>query len=209
MKMADIRSGFSKFSPVGLLALLNNVIDKLTENASIFTDVPVPVAMLSTLATAFNASINKANKGSAASRATRDNKAAQVRAALLPTAEYVRMVAVGDPEVLHKSGFELAKQREPVGNVGTPLMKSVKMTGLTGEVELTYSGRPGARSFTTYQTDTDPTLPGTVWTSVLSTTKVRCKVGGLVPYKAYWFAVQALGAEGPGAMSDPMIGRAA
>jgi hypothetical protein len=30
-----------------------------------------------------------------------------------------------------------------------------------------------------------------------TTTKVRFKVDGLTPYKAYWFAVQALGTDGP------------
>jgi hypothetical protein len=42
-----------------------------------------------------------------------------------------------------------------------------------------------------------------------TTTKVRFKVDGLTPYKAYWFAVQALGTDGPGAMSIPIIGRSA
>jgi hypothetical protein len=52
-------------------------------------------------------------------------------------------------------------------------------------------------------------LPGTVWTPLVSTTKIRFKVTGLTAYKAYWFSVQALGAEGPGAMSAPELGRAA
>jgi hypothetical protein len=35
------------------------------------------------------------------------------------------------------------------------------------------------------------------------------QVDGLTSYKAHWFAVQALGTDGPGAMSIPIIGRSA
>jgi hypothetical protein len=111
--------------------------------------------------------------------------------------------------VLTSSGFELVKQREPVGPVGKPMMKSARMTGIVGEVALVWTPCPGARTYQCFRTETDPALPSTVWKHVLSTTRVRCKVTGLTPYKGYWFAVQALGTEGVGAKSAPMIGRAA
>ena len=72
-----------------------------------------------------------------------------------------------------------------------------------------WSRLPGAHSYQGFKSETDPAAPGVVWTPIQSTTKVRCKVVGLVPYKAYWFSVQALGTDGPGAMSDPILGRAA
>jgi hypothetical protein len=207
-KMANIRSGFSKFSFSGLLELLNNVIEKLTLNATTFPDPPIALATLTTLATAFSASISKAIKGSEAARAARNAKMDQVKAALLATAEYVRMVSGGSAELLSLSGFELMKQRQPVGQVGTPLMRSAKVTGLEGELELIWSKVPGAYSYQGFQTESDPAAPGTVWVQVLTTTRVRFKIHGLTPYKAYWFAVQALGTDGPGAISDPILGRA-
>jgi len=207
--MANIRSGFSHFSFPALLVLLNNVIDKLTANATTFPDLPVSLANLTTLAAAFSASISKAIKGSEAARAARDAQAVQVRTALLVTADYVRMVSGSSAELLSTSGFEMMKQRQPVGQMGTPLMRSARMTGLVGEVELIWSSVPGAHSYQGFRTETDPAGPGTVWTPVLTTTKVRCKISGLTSYKPYWFAVQALGADGPGAMSDSIIGRAA
>jgi hypothetical protein len=207
--MSNIRTGFSKYTFNALLVLLNNVIDKLIANATLFPDLPVPVATLQTLATAYATSMSKAIKGSDASRSARNAKAVQVKTALLATAEYVRMVALGNTEILDNSGFELMKQPTPAGPVGTPTMKSAIMTGHPGEVELIWSSRPGAFSYQAFQTDTDPTLPGTVWTPLVSTTKIRFKVTGLTAYKAYWFSVQALGSDGPGVMSDPIIGRAA
>jgi hypothetical protein len=160
------------------------------------------------LATAFANSISKAIKGSEAARTARDAKAVQVKTALATTADYVRMVSGGSAELLSLSGFELMKQHQPVGPMGTPLMKSAKMTGLVGELELIWTRVPGAHSYEGYQTETDPAAPGTVWAQVLSTTRTHFKVEGLTPYKPYWFAVQALGTDGPGAMSDPILGRA-
>lgn len=118
------------------------------------------------------------------------------------------MIALSSAELLSLSGFELMKQRQPVGQVGTPLMKSAAMTGLEGELELVWTRVPGAHSYQGFQTETDPAAPGTVWLPVLATTKVHYKVNGLTPFKAYWFSVQALGTDGPGAMSDPILGRA-
>jgi hypothetical protein len=161
--MANIRSGFSHFSFSALLELLNNVIDKLTANAVTFPDPPVPLATLAALATAFSAGISNAIKGSEAARAARNAKAVQVKAALMATADYVRMVSGGSAELLSTSGFEMMKQRQPVGQVGAPLIKAAKMTGLDGELELIWKKVPGAHSYQGYKTETDPAAPGTVW----------------------------------------------
>lgn len=207
--MANIRNGFSRFSPKGLWALLSNVIAKLTENATTFTDLPVKLTALTVLSNDFGDAINKATKGSEVARAARGNKQVEVKAALTATADYVRMVAGGNAEVLASSGFEMMKNPVPVGRVEPPLMKSSKMTGVVGEAELVWSKVPGAYSYQVYRTDSDPAETAAVWLPVLATTKVRCFVTGLTPYKAYWFSVQALAAAGTSALSDPSIGRAA
>lgn len=196
-------------SPTGISALLGNVNAKLAENAALFNDPPIALATMTALATALSNAISKATKGSANARAARDNKVKQVITALNATAEYVRMVAGGDAEILTASGFEMAKQREPSGPVGKPLVKSVDMTGVVGETELIWGKVPGAHSYQVYRTETDPAEAGAVWAFVQATTKVRTLVNGLTPFKAYWFAVQALGSEGAGALSDPALGRAA
>jgi len=207
--MRTIKTGFTNYSYAGLSNLLNNVVDKLRDNAALFPDLPVPLATLQTLAAEYTASNSAATRGSAVSKAARTAKAGQVMKALSATGSYVNMIALGRAVVLTNSGFELVKQREPFGPVGKPMMKSVKPTGIVGEVALVWTPRPGARTYHCFQTATDPTLPNTVWTHVRSTTKARCKLTGLTAYKPYWFAVQALGTAGPGAMSSPMLGRAA
>ena len=111
--------------------------------------------------------------------------------------------------MLASSGFPMAKTPEPIGHISSPLIKSAEMTGLEGEVELIWNRVSGAKSFQVLRADRDPAMAGTVWTPVASTTKVRFKATGLVPYQPYWFAVQALGTSGPSAISDPIIARAA
>ncbi len=207
--MANIRTGFSRLSPNGASTLLGNVNDKLAENAATFTDPPIPLAALTTLKTVLDTLINKATHGSANSRALRDNKVKQVLSALNATADYVRMVANGDAGILTASGFDMAKQREPSGPVGTTLIKGVEMSGVVGVAEVIWTKVPGAYSYQVYRTETDPAESAVVWTPVVATTKTRIKVNGLTSFKAYWFCVQALGSEGAGALSDPAIGRAA
>jgi hypothetical protein len=207
--MANIKTGFSNYSFTGLSGLLGNVVDKLMDNAALFPDLPVPLATLQSLADEYAASINRATKGSDIARAARNGKAEKVKRALQATAHYVRMVAGGSRKVLTNSGFELVKDPTPVGRVGVPALRSARMTGLKGELLLVWGRVPGAKSYHCFRTETDPALPGTVWTPILFTTKVRCKLQGLTPYKPYWFSVQALGTEGPGALSNPIVGRAA
>jgi len=208
-KMANIRTGFSRFSPTSISAILANLIAKLTENATIFSEPPIALAALTALANSLTNAITKATKGSEFARQARDNQVKEVITALNTTANYVRMVANGDGEILAASGFELVKQRVPVGPVGKTLLKAVQMTGVVGEVEVLWMKVPGAYSYQLYRTDSDPAESEVIWTPVVATTKIRCKVNGLTPYKAYWFSVQALGSEGAGAMSVPSIGRAA
>ena len=204
----DIKKGFSKLRPALLLALLQNVMAKLLGNI-FFPTPPIDQATLGHLATDFADSIAKATQGTPSARAARDAKAVEVRAALSTTANYVRLESAGNAEKLSSSGFDMAKVPAPIGPINTPLMKLAQMTGIGGEVEALWTRIPGAHSYQLLRTETDPALIGTVWTPVASTTKVRYKATGLVPYKAYWFAVQALGTDGPSAISDPMIGRAA
>ena len=205
---ADIKKGFMNLRPALLLGLLQNVIQKLTGNAA-FPDLPIHLATLNSLSIYFANSISTATQGTPSARAAREADVLQVRAALSTTADYVRLASAGNAALLSSSGFEMAKVPQPVGPIGVPLLRMAKMTGLSGEVEVIWARVPGAHSYQLLRTETDPTHPGMEWTPVASTTKVRCKANGLVPYKAYWFAVQALGTSGPSAISGPMIGRAA
>lgn len=204
----NIKSELLKLTPVKLLAQLTNVQAKL-DGSTVFANPPVTPVDLAALAQVLENAIEAATDGSRAAKAHRDAVIEQVREALRATADYVRMVALGDMEKLTQSGFPIAKQPQPVGVVGTPLLTEARMTGQPGQVELRWTGVAGRKTYQVYMTEQDPGLPGAKWELTGVTGKVRFMVDSLEAYKAYWFCVSAIGVQGEGVKSDPIIARAA
>lgn len=204
----NIRTALLTLIPVKLLALLNNVQAKL-QGSTVYTDPPVQPADMATLAEELEDAIEGATDGTRMARAQRDKLVVRAQDVLRTTADYVRMVANGDLELLAQSGFPIAKQRQPAGPVGVPLLKEARMTGRPGQVELLWGGVVHRKAYNVYVTDQDPGMPGAKWQAVGVTSRVRFMVEDLEPYKPYWFCVSALGALGEGLKSDAMLGRAA
>ncbi len=204
---ANIKLSLSMLKPVMLLALLRNVIAKLTGNA-FFATPPVKLTDLTVLADNLEAAIEDATNGGRNSKLVRYQLVLEVQNALRTTADYVRMESAGDAVKLDSSGFELAKQRTPVGIPGKPAGMSARMTGLEGQVELKWPSVHGAHGYQVWMTDKDPALHGS-WEPIGYTTRVKHMVTDLESYKAYFFCVSAIGSAGEGAQSDPAVGRAA
>ncbi len=205
---ANIKLLLNRLTPVKLLALLLNVIGKLT-GSTVYTTPPVTVAEMNDKAAELTAAIEAATNGSQAAKAARDTVVAEVQEMLRTVADYVRMVAAGDRAILALSGFELSKQREPAGTIGTPLLKLARMTGLPGQVLLRWTGVPHRRIYHVFITAQDPAGLNVEWTLVAATSKVTHVVEDLEPLKPYWFCVSAIGAEAEGVKSDPALSRAA
>ncbi len=204
---ANIKLSLYKLKPVLLLALLRNVVAKMTGNAN-FATPAVPVADLTALGNAYEAAIEAATFGSRQSKLQRNALTAQVRDQLRKQADYVRSVANGDKAVLESSGFELMRQPEPIGVPGIAKDMQARMTGLKGEVELRWRSVAGAHGYQVWMTDKDPAASSS-WQPIGYTTRVSHRITALESYKAYWFCVNAIGSAGAGAQSDPALGRAA
>lgn len=204
---ANIKLALSRLNPVLLLALLRNVIAKMTANAS-FPTPPITMLAMGGLADNLETAIEVATNGSRQSRLLRDDLAEQGRTMLRTQADYVRIQGNGDKTILDSSGFPLAKTPVPLGPIGVPVIRHARMTGKTGEVEVIWFGKHGADFYNLFSTDQDPGLVDPKWTLVTSTKKVRHLVTDLEPYKAMWFAVTAVGAAGESPKSDPAMGRA-
>ena len=203
----NIRLSLSRLSVIALLALLRNVVAKLTGNAN-FAAPPVSLVAMTDAGDTLEDAIEDATNGSLQSRILRDQQVAVVEDMLRKTADYVRMQSAGDPAKLQSSGFALAKQREPIGLPGTPIIRMARMTGVGGQVELRWTRQDGADSYHVRMTDKDPMVDAN-WQIVGVSTKTRHTVTNLESYKAYWFCISAIGAAGEGALSDPAIGVAA
>jgi len=204
---ANIRTALSLMNALKTLALLRNVVTKLTGNAH-FPDPPVTLSALTLRGDALEAAIALATEGSKQSKLDRNKLTTYAKAELTSTADYVRSVGNGDAAILSTSGFELAKQREPIGIPGTSKRMEARLTGLRNELELRWATVHGAHGYQIWMTDKDPAVDGN-WEAVGYTTRVRHLVTALDSYKAYWFCVSAIGVAGEGAQCDPAMGRAA
>lgn len=204
---SNIKLSLSTLTMVRLLALLRNVVAKLTGNAH-FPTPPVTVAQLGTLGDELEAAIELATDGSKASKEARNAKAAEVKVALNTVADYVRMVAKGVAAILSTSGFELAKQRAPIGVPGTTKLLQARMTNQKGTLELRWSLVYGAHGYQVWMTASDPSIEAN-WQAIGYTTRGSHQVTDLESYKAYWFCVSAIGSAGEGLQCDPAMGRAA
>lgn len=207
MRKSNIKLSLSLLNPVKLLALLINVIAKMTGNAH-FATPAVSLATLKTLADQLTVAIEEATNGSRQSKIVRDDIVTKVKDLLRTQADYVRTVAAGDKAILESSGFELAKQPEPLGVPAAPAFLNCRMTGIVGELELRFGGVHGATGYRIMFTDKDPAT-NNEWTTLGFTARVTYLVTELDPYKPYWFCVSAIGYAGEGAKCDPAIGRAA
>ena len=204
---ANIKLSLFLLNFVRLLALLRNVIAKMTGNPN-FTTPAVTMAEMGTLADAFELAIEEATNGSRQSKLVRNELRDQVRDMLRKQADYVRQVCAGDEVKLDSSGFELSRQREPIGIPSTPRGMEARFTNLQGELELRWKSVYGAHGYQIWMTEKDPAVDG-AWEAIGYTTRVHHMVTSLTSYKAYWFCVSAIGTAGEGAQSDPAMGRAA
>ncbi len=205
----NIKLSLYKLAVLKLLALLNNVIDKLTANATLFPAPPVTVAAMQTLSDKLTNAIAAATGGGVSDRKVRNNLAVEVRNALRLVADYVRIVANGDAAILSLSGFELSKMPEPINEVGIPSKVRAEATDEEGNLMLRWGRTVGARMFRVEQASSDPALGAVTWTSAALTGRQRVVLTGLEPYKACYFRVVAIGIAHEGLPSDIVMGRAA
>ena len=207
-KTADIKLELKTLTPPKLAALMFNVASKLEDNVH-FPSPPISPAELKAEHATYEAAITEATEGSLASKKYRDSLTMAARERMRTMANYVRTEALGNAAILSTSGFELAKLSSNPEPTGTPLLYTARMTGKTGQLELHWKAVTNRRAYHVFISEQDPGTNDAQWTTIATTGKVRHMVEGLMPYKAYWFCVSAVGSLGESAKSNPIIGRAA
>ncbi len=205
----NIKLSLYKLAVLQLLALLNNVIDKMTANAAVFPAPPITIAALQILSGKLTAAIAAATDGGVNDRAVRNNLVLDVRGALRIVADYVRSVCNGDAALLTLSGFELSKLPEPINEVGVPQNVKAEATDEQGCLLVRWGKAVGGRIFRLEKASDNPALGTVTWSTVLLTGRQRAVVSGLEPYKACYFRVVAIGITHEGMPSDIVMGRAA
>lgn len=212
---ANIKLELKTLIPLRLARLMAHVHHCMDGNAY-FPAPPVSMTDLKAQLVSYEGAIAAATDGSLVDRKRRDKMTEACKNMLRQLADYVRMVAVGDPVILSQSGFPLASTPQRIHDVDAPQMGPARMSWRSGAVKLRWSGVHGRRGYYVYMAEVDenPTteLGETTeprWTLVAITGKVHHVVDGLVPYKPYLFCVSAMGPTSESRKSQWVMGRAA
>ncbi len=207
MAKANIKLQLSKLNPFKLLALIYQVIFKLTGNAY-FPTPPVKTTDMQVAGDAFKLAIENALNGGKNERQIRDGMIPALQDMLNKQAEYVRMMSGGDAAKLGSSGFEMAKVPAPIGPINAPKRVKAITSSVSGNINLSWTGAHGVKSYEVLQCTKDPSVPEN-WSVVATTSKNRWTSTGNTPGSFTYFAIIALGAAGNSGMSAYARGLAA
>ena len=205
----NIKLSLYKLAVLQLLALLNNVIEKLSTNVALFPTPPITLVAMELLSAKFNTAIMAATEGGVAARKERDSLVVEVRSVLRTQADYVRSVCGGDAAKLAKSGYVLSKMPEPINEVGIPQRVKADATDEKGNILVRWSKTTGGRLFRVEQASGDPAMGDVTWVSVALTGRQRAVLVGMEAFKAHYFRIIAIGITHEGLPSDIVMGRAA
>lgn len=212
---ANIKLDLKNLTPAGILTLMGKVHGSMDGNAN-FPTPPISMPDLQAQCVLYKDAILEAIDGGLRDRARRDALTEVCKNMLRQLADYVRMVAVGDPVILSQSGFPMARTPQRIHEVGTPQIAAERMGWTRGAVNLRWSGVHGRRSYHVYMAELDldttteqDATPELRWTLVAITGKVQHVVEGLVSHKPYLFCVSAIGPNGEGCKSQVVERRAA
>lgn len=204
MRKSNIALYLNKLKSEEVLAMMRNVVAKMTGNAN-FATPAVPLATLTTKADALEKAIEEATFGSRSSKLLRNQLQRESGAMLTMQANYVRATCEGDDVLLDSSGFPLAKPHTPMPPPQAPEDVKLVRTVDEGVLKLQWKAVPGTM---VYYVDMQEE-GSTTWTRILTTGRVKHVISDLTTGKEYSFRVQVLGKHGLSAMSETVSQKAA
>ena len=204
MRKSNIGVFLSKLRPDGVLALMRNVVAKMTNNTH-FAEPLVKLVDMVAKADALETAIEEATFGSRGSKLVRNQLVRESGVMLNAQAGYVRGVADGDAVILESSGFALARPVVPLPPPTAPVDFKVSRTTTAGELKLQWKSERGALLYYGEMQEEG----SNTWMRIISSKRVKHTVKGLTTGKAYSFRVQVVGASGESPMSETVTQRAA
>lgn len=189
---ATLVLGFGALSGPNMASLAASVIAAMTDNA--FFPTPVPAIVdIQQLLTTYNAA--------AAAAATRDKNAVMAKTmarlslieGLQALARWCISQANGDKQMLESTAFPLRKTTsQPRTDIPAPTNLQVTDGPVPYSIFVSVDGNKLYKSLTFQYAATDPSLPGSVWTSEFVTTSEYIFFN-MQPDTRYWFRVVAVG----------------
>lgn len=204
MKKSNIALYLPKLKPEALLALMRNVVAKMTGNPN-FTTPAVKMSDLTAKADALEAAIEAATFGSRQSKLLRNVLVTECRDVMTMQADYVRSTCLGDAAMLDSSGFQLARPRVPLPGPDAPPDLKVLRSAVAGVLKIRWKADRGALVYYVEMQDEGSTM----WSRILTTSRVKHEITGLTTGKEYSFRVQVVTASGVSPMSEVVSQKAA
>ena len=192
---------FKKLSAMPKVGFANNVIDRMTENATRFQSPDVPIADLINLTSRFSQSVTDAMDGGRLKVMEMNILKKEMDDMLTKQARYVDRIADGHPEIVLCSGFNLIKDPSPRQRVEL-IIENGKVPG---SVKLRRQAVTGAKTYVWQHAV--GLLPETDEQWIISgySRKASFEIDDLQPTSKVWFRVAAVIDEGTEPFCDPIM----
>ena len=204
MGITKVRIDFSSknYSDSELSVHSTNVLDKIEGNAYFANPTPSIQEIRETIAS-YNASLVKAEKGSADDRIIKNNWRAKLESQMRELSLYVQIISKGDNVIISSSGLSVNKKPGAVGPLPKPDKVMIKMGENAGSVWISCSAIPAA-SFYEFKY-AEITADGTLNWVHKTSTKHKVLIEGLTSGKQYAFRIAAAASDPSRVWSDQII----
>jgi hypothetical protein len=193
---------FSKYSDLEVVEKIDVVIVKLTGNPNFVTPSPTLI-VLTTLRNEYYDAIIAASSGGPALVAAKNEKRAEVEAALYNEGVYVDLNGLNTESIMLSSGFDVYSTVHGVAPASeTPFVKSAVDGMHSGECVVKSNTVKNAVVYELRHTK-DEFGPEAIWERPPAQTKTTFLVTGLTPGRLYWIQIRTISTKGPSGWSDP------
>lgn len=203
--MAKIKLGLRDKDVSEKIQLSKDVETGMTGNVNFPTPDP-PIATLVTARTTAETSLtsyNAAKIDADMKKTLLDNAEADLEQVLKNMANYVEGRASGDVAMIQSAGMDTMSGKTPPQVPAQVLIKEITESNISGQLIIKWGRISNAKSYRV-DMNLDVNIPDG-WEEVDTITKTKLIVNGLNSGVKYWFRVQAIGAAGRGAWSDPAV----
>lgn len=202
--MSKVLKDFStnSYSDSELIIKAGSIRECMTDNAS-FPDPSPTLAQLKDATDNFNAALVKAESGTKADKAAKNQMRETLEALLQLMADYVQRISKGDETLILSSGFDVQKKSSTVGPLEKPGGVAVKMGNNKGTAIVMCDVVPNSRYYEGEYTET-PVTTASIWRRN-SSTKRKIQFEGLKSGGEYAFRITAAGTDPVRNWSDEII----
>jgi hypothetical protein len=205
--VSKIKTGLSKLNAVQLVSKAEEIVEAMTDNPNFATPSPA-LADIIVKGLQLKSAINKSRWRDQRFITARNELTVELKSMLMLLSDYVSNTSEGSAEKILSSGFEIAKQAEPLPPLVQPSGLMTVLTKHEGRILLDWISVTGALNYLVDMTTVDPAAAEPDWKVAGYTSKSRFQVDNLPSGVKYWFRVRALGTRDQSAYSEPALGMA-